>query len=1399
MDSSGDVVLVGGVASCSQSGDDSLSLSARTSKTDLTDIEVHGDDGTAQFRDDGEDGFDCDATASLAIPLIPYSIFVNAHYSDQQIGSSMTVQSRTPVEIIHYILQLAVFGFPERSRCSQSCFDYLRIIVGVCRDWAIIAVNSPHFWAQVLAYVPDFSTFSRIRRLSANVPIDLSSQSGLSMDDLVEFFPYARSIEIYDDEPGRSWNIELNKHATMWKLERAWFCRHYVDGDATPRLILRAPNLVELTIDTAASIQAPNLRRLTIHHLGPRAIDVQDVVSLIKNAPLLEVLDIATLPSEHDVDWTTALSTNLSTAHITEICIGPGDALSLQWSQQKLRLPVARSVCLSTPIAIDAPGVACLQVCGIAIPDLQIILSGAANIETLIVFGGVWEGDMIAQCCTVPFPVLNQLSTIEFRPPLDEYVVALLDKISPPPTCLVEFVIECPPSEECSGDGDVPCVCHSCDMDWQLLDSQMGPLLSLCDVVRNALSGDIHLSIETNVFSGGVDSTVVEIVFNARGWIGKHFQARRPGVQLRGAWPISPSSTADPYGTYWGTFAHYLTAYASDRAVSIQTRVNYSGSNSNRGPNSAVFVNSTLVPDPLRLLDSRTAGLMHTNLAAMINIVVVEIQVLRSFEEEGVGLLQALGVESHMRNIPLPHLRTLRLMALNDHPAVRIARGTWFRDVMDIATTTPNKSAPSNDVEHVARNSSQDIGVNATTLWAPQLPHDCAEPQRERARRYAFMRHMPAWHFRYSEYRLHDWFCAAPLQSFRSHPSSRTPSTPPTTAALPLGSTPLIPSNTSESQAAPIDTSADVDTSIQQLPTATTRRSLPCEVWERIFYCASCTLRLTDCHQTVNALTMILRLATVCRDWAWIISNHQRLWASVAPWARTDWYLQRLQWAAGACALDMSTTSTLDLPFDDYWAKARVWEVDRRLFDWDSIMTNRGPFEYLRYASFARPNARSNPQTTATLQSERPTLNAPHLQQVTLDRPMNVMSRELRLLCLGPQFCETAGVEDFKSLSRLLPTLETLYIHPQSTQGVPWTTYLADFSSPSLSQVFLLDGGGVSLPPGARHIRWPNANRIVLNSPLLLDVASTGADVTLGVMPIPDFLAVLRCFPNTFSLSFSGLVAEPDDPPLSFEGMGPRRVDSVEYSGELNDGFFAVTDHVDMGLTTVIKVNQKVSTERRRRKDGEWPRLGCAHSLNANDAVTLECLALRRFRTAFEPHVGKEATLNITTRTKIGEDVQHVLFSSESADNEPTPCLGRLARGRALQLDAIVCAIQCPSSLERGFDVSVAHMLCAFASSRIKTLRWSVDIQDERGPDPWAAWPNNLPVNGTICLHEHCSAAVTMQNFHGRSHCFCDDEWGVLPDRGHWLAVDPFAIPRDSTALDDVLRQSLTEMVTSHS
>lgn len=68
-------------------------------------------------------------------------------------------------------------------------------------------------------------------------------------------------------------------------------------------------------------------------------------------------------------------------------------------------------------------------------------------------------------------------------------------------------------------------------------------------------------------------------------------------------------------------------------------------------------------------------------------------------------------------------------------------------------------------------------------------------------------------------------------------------------------------------------------------------------------------------------------------------------------------------------------------------------------------------------------------------------------------------------------------------------------------------TYLEHFASSAISEVFLIDCGGLSLPLDACPIHWINAKRIVLNSPVLVNVA-TGAEITLGVM-LPQCVLVI--------------------------------------------------------------------------------------------------------------------------------------------------------------------------------------------------------------------------------------------------------------------------------------------------
>lgn len=176
---------------------------------------------------------------------------------------------------------------------------------------------------------------------------------------------------------------------------------------------------------------------------------------------------------------------------------------------------------------------------------------------------------------------------------------------------------------------------------------------------------------------------------------------------------------------------------------------------------------------------------------------------------------------------------------------------------------------------------------------------------------------------------------------------------------------------------------------------------------------------------------------------------------------------------------------------------------------------------------------------------------------------------------------------------------------------------------------------------------------------------------------------------------------------------------------------------------------------------------------------------------------------------------QLIVLSSEGAQDQaqPSPGLNQLVeRGlsrRTVKLEAIVLATQCAYSQNRGFNISVVHIMRVFASSQIKTSHWSVDIRDRPKRDACATWPNQAAVDENICRHVSCEPGaypLLFMNPHDESFpledrasfCPCDQPWADLPDRGHWLAVDPFAVPGVSPVLDKNLSDSLMRMTSVH-
>lgn len=515
-------------------------------------------------------------------------------------------------------------------------------------------------------------------------------------------------------------------------------------------------------------------------------------------------------------------------------------------------------------------------------------------------------------------------------------------------------------------------------------------------------------------------------------------------------------------------------------------------------------------------------------------------------------------------------------------------------------------------------------------------------------------------------------------------------------------------------------------------------KKVPLEVWPhsrrrdrlpsdtiRQFICTTTSLSEEGpCGVPANTIRRLISLSGVCSLWAIIIASSPNFWARALACAWDVQSFTRIRLVSGNTPFDLSTKLGLErcivlLNFQHLNSVEILTEEDS---PWNVDFTRQGPFHHLRTASIVRPVVDpSNPPLI---------LRAPDLRDAVVDEGVVLEAPNLLSLTIS---CQNNG-QTLASLTDLMKTsqkLETLHIDGLSCYGYQgWTRILHPVLPVAtlrelrihdgLCSASSLDGPVLALPRAELvqtcvplRLHTPNARALSLLNFALIDVVAT-----LASAPKVVELTVGSYDEYIHGIGYSELHRASPSDKLHLPALV-----SVGFSNELDAFTLRLLER--LVAPALLSLQVRIDLPCYEYDDRHYAVLD-------RHAVSEQMRHLTELRGLFDQILVRGAVLDIRVHLKDYYECDVTFSATDERMNlavHAHPGLHLIAEWSPEWWPNMNRNI---SEGAPEYRATLAHVLTAYATSKVVTLRQSLQLCDDRtemfGRDSYILDPFTLPL-----------------------------------------------------------------------
>ncbi|KZV58912.1 hypothetical protein PENSPDRAFT_672736 [Peniophora sp. CONT] len=243
----------------------------------------------------------------------------------------------------------------------------------------------------------------------------------------------------------------------------------------------------------------------------------------------------------------------------------------------------------------------------------------------------------------------------------------------------MHFSLECPIIKVAAIEPHIGICCPPRTIIRERVDRQIRRLNHIGPILCGFMKGPVTLTVQTNIFPPG---SQVDVTFMARDG---HSKAEISPISIGTTYSQPFCSQLAKHKLQYTT-AYLLCAFSwsTIRVIRVDVNITYNP-RLTWGKNSVCRerLRDCFVPDPLHISTEEDRALLQTQLRQMKEVYELDILMVRSWENIGLGLFEALLLCSG-DELLLPRLQVIRLSAPPRWHSVRIGHGIWWSQLCNV-------------------------------------------------------------------------------------------------------------------------------------------------------------------------------------------------------------------------------------------------------------------------------------------------------------------------------------------------------------------------------------------------------------------------------------------------------------------------------------------------------------------------------------------------------------------------------------------------------------------------------------------------------------------------------------------------------------------------------------------